>query len=39
MALASHYVDGVINCTTAFLGHDVQHEVQHDFFGHVIPLA
>ena len=39
LALASCTLDGIITGTIAFLAHNYQNEAQHDFFGHVRPLA
>ena len=39
LLLASHDGTGIKNGTIAFLYQDNQTEMQHDFFGPVIPLA
>ena len=35
----SHDVYNIINDTIIFLGQDHRSEVQHDFLGHMVPLA
>ena len=39
LASVSHDPNSVITGTVQFLGQDDQKEVQHDSFGHVMPVA